>query len=80
MKTIFDFIIAEAAVVSVYQLQRCDLNLMVGIGIIALKIAEGFALLRRRHGKRRCDAYQHISFFTSIFLIIFIGPEVNNLV
>ena len=80
MKSIFDFIIAEAAVESVYQRRRLDINLLVGIGIIALKVAEGFALLRRRRGKRRCVAYQHLSFFASVFLIIFIGPEVNNLV
>ena len=80
MKCVFDLVISQAFVASIYQSTKIEYNVYIGIAVVALKTAEICAIFGRTTKRVRYVAYQQFSFFISIFMIIFIGPEVNNLV
>lgn len=80
MKSLFDIIISQAMVISVHDSCRLDINFYVGFGMIIIKVAEIAAIFFKKPLRVRYIAYQQFSFVVSIFMIIIIGPEVNNLV
>ena len=80
MKSVFDTIISQAMIVSIYGSDRLDINLSVGLGVAALKAFECVIMFFRKPIRVRYVLYQQFSFVVSIFMIIIIGPEVNNLV
>lgn len=48
MKSVFDIAILEAAIFANWKLKRPEINLIVGIGMLAIKVVETFALFCRK--------------------------------
>lgn len=57
MKCVYDIILVQAAVVANYRLDRIEINLICGIGMLAVKVIEIFALFFRKVKKPRYIPY-----------------------
>ena len=76
MKSLFDIVLAQAAIIAKWDFDRIELNILAGLGIAALKTLELFALFYRKVKKPRYIPYQFCSFLLSFFGLLLIGPEV----
>ena len=80
MKSIFDLVLTQAAVIGFYKWDRLDLNVLAGILVFAIKTLEILAIFCRKVKKPRYIAYQFFSFLFSFCNIILIGPLGLNFV
>lgn len=80
MKAVFDFVLAQAAIIQKYGKDRYEINILAGIGMIILKTVESLALFGRKIKKPRYIAWQFVSFVGSFAVIIIIGPVVYNFI
>ena len=79
-KVCFDLLMSQALVYAIWKTDRIDINILVALGVLILRILDTMLLFFRKVKKPRAIPYQLFFFVVTFGTIIMIGPMVFNLV